>query len=343
MARRRTGSRLQYREDRGVYYLYYTDAQGRSRQRSTGTSDFQLAQVWRAEFEGPQPVSLSDGLITDLLSAYAQHAKESVADPQRIGYALTPLIEFCQGLYAHQIDESFCRRYRKWRQEGVSDKTARPISDGTVRRELTTLRAAVNLGRHGDKARFWLPAEPDPRPEWLKEEEAAALLWAARQSKKARRHLQLFIVLGLGTGQRKSAILGLKWSQIDVDQRRIDFRRVGVNATNKRRPIVPISPKLAGHLRRARRRATSDYVFEWGGEGMMDIKRSFAVAVKAAGLSHRDITPHTLRHTVATWMMQRGVAPFSAAGFLGMTVATLLKVYGHWHPDYQRDAVEVLS
>jgi integrase len=44
------------------------------------------------------------------------------------------------------------------------------------------------------------------------------------------------------------------------------------------------------------------------------------------------MTPHVLRHTAATWPMQAGTDP--SAGFLGMTVETLMEHYGHHHPDY---------
>jgi hypothetical protein len=39
--------------------------------------------------------------------------------------------------------------------------------------------------------------------------------------------------------------------------------------------------------------------------------------------------------------MQKGVDPWKAAGHLGMSVETLLRVYGHHHPDYQKEAAEV--
>jgi Phage integrase family len=55
--------------------------------------------------------------------------------------------------------------------------------------------------------------------------------------------------------------------------------------------------------------------------------------VKDAGLGP-DVTPHVLRHTAATWLMQAGTDPWEAAGFLGMTVETLIGRYGHHHPDY---------
>jgi hypothetical protein len=38
--------------------------------------------------------------------------------------------------------------------------------------------------------------------------------------------------------------------------------------------------------------------------------------------------------------MQAGTDPWQAAGFLSMSVETLLHVYGHHHPDYQRQAAE---
>ena len=48
--------------------------------------------------------------------------------------------------------------------------------------------------------------------------------------------------------------------------------------------------------------------------------------------------PHVVRHTAATWLMQAGVDTFEAAGYLGMSVETLLKVYGHHHPAFQEKA-----
>jgi integrase len=51
------------------------------------------------------------------------------------------------------------------------------------------------------------------------------------------------------------------------------------------------------------------------------------------------VTPHTFRHTWATWAAQRGVPLFEIAGMLGDTMKTVEKNYAHHHPDHLRGAV----
>ena len=38
--------------------------------------------------------------------------------------------------------------------------------------------------------------------------------------------------------------------------------------------------------------------------------------------------------------MQTGHRLWQAAGFLSISVETILRIYGHHHPDYQREAAE---
>jgi len=64
--------------------------------------------------------------------------------------------------------------------------------------------------------------------------------------------------------------------------------------------------------------------------------------VKLAGLWGK-VTPHTLRHTAATWLMQRGVPIWQAAGYLGMSAQMIERTYGHHHPDYLRAAAAAIT
>ena len=77
--------------------------------------------------------------------------------------------------------------------------------------------------------------------------------------------------------------------------------------------------------------AVKDHFVEWAGQPVRSVKTAFNSAVRLAGLPG-DVTPHTLRHTAATWLMQAGVDKWEADGFLGMSVEMLDRVYGHHHP-----------
>jgi integrase len=96
---------------------------------------------------------------------------------------------------------------------------------------------------------------------------------------------------------------------------------------------------LLAHMRRWKRLGVSQRaVVEWNGKPVQSVRKGFQAAVRAAGLD-ASVTPHVLRHTCATWLMQQGVNLWDAAGFLGMTVQQLEQAYGHHHPDYQEEAV----
>jgi integrase len=84
---------------------------------------------------------------------------------------------------------------------------------------------------------------------------------------------------------------------------------------------------------------------EWHGKPVSSVKTAFRTSVRLAQLSIGDgnITPHTLRHTAATWLIQNGAPMWDAAGFLGMSEKTLRDVYGHHHPEHLRSAASAIS
>jgi integrase len=360
MPRRNQGARLRFIEKRQCYYIVWTDS-GRSRERSTGTADRASAEQALADFfhensrknsasTGSAPKAPDQVLVTDILDDYAREHGPSTAAPRRIGYAIRSLVAYWQGKTVSQVTRNSCREYG----------TQRARAPGTVRRELSVLSAAVHHsnreGRLAYTVSVFLPERVEGRERWLTRAEARKLYHAAlRVARKYPRWwwLPLYVLISLYTGQRKGAVLSLRWPQIDLVKALVNFATPGTRRTNKRRALQPIAMKLLRRLRVAHAHAAlqaraelgeahpTGYVIHENGVGLNDAKNALAAACKLAGLA--DVTPHTLRHTCCTWLMQEGVPIWEAAGFVGMSQATMEKVYGHHHPDFMTNAVRALN
>ena len=204
-----------------------------------------------------------------------------------------------------------------------------------------------------------LPEKPKAREQWLTRSQAAQLLWAGWRARQVMRdnvtlratgkHLARFILVGLYTGTRHAAICGAAMQPaigrgyVDLKHGVFYRRAMGAKETKKAQPPVRLHNRLLAHLRRWERLGIANQaVVEWNGQAVRSVRKSFASAVKAAGLDP-SITPHVLRHTAATWMMQNGADLWDAAGFLGMTAEMLQRVYGHHHPKHNDGAVAAIG
>ena len=89
-------------------------------------------------------------------------------------------------------------------------------------------------------------------------------------------------------------------------------------------------------MRYASERATSDHVIAYDGLPVRSIKRSFTTSCRIAGLEA--VSPHTLRHTAITWLVQHEVPLWEVAGFVGTSTETIERVYAHHSPDFLQRA-----
>lgn len=284
-----------------------------------------LAQKHQPE-RGPSP------LIADMLLAYTREHVPHTRSAASAAYHIASLDDWWGDRRLSDVTPDNCRAYAVGRKAYGA------------RRDLEVLRAAIN---HWHKHHGPLPAVPTvilpekaaPRERWLNRSEAARLLWAARHTP----HLARFILLGLYTGSRSGVILGVKWDQIDLEKALM--RRVALGKAQdkrKRAPVVRLGKRILTHLRRWRRLDDPrvGYLCHYNGARVQKMRRSWRAARERAGLDAA-VTPHVLRHTRATWLMQAGIDVWEASGHLGMTPETLQNVYGKHHPDYQKRAAEV--
>ncbi len=313
------------------------------RRISTGQTSRAAAEAFLNDYirDQAQPAR-SDVTIALILDRYlATRRDKAVPGLARLEWAHKPLRRFWGERPPEAVTEAECLSYARRRAKDASGPHAKPAGLATIRTELQALRAALRWAADAGRLIAAAPAVPlPPRPpareRWLEREEAARLVAACRAP-----HVRLFVLLALHTGARKGAILDLTWDRVDLDRGLIDLRTPGRTQTRKRRVPVPINATLAEALRIAKVAAVSEWVIEYSGGRVADVKHGFARAAAAAGLAQT--TPHTLRHTAATWMVQSGVPLWDVAGMLGNTVAMVEEVYGHHSSSHLRRAADALG
>jgi integrase len=279
-----------------------------------------------------RPQASATPLVDDVLTVYGTEHGPHTARPGNVAHTIANLLRFWSGKRVAEITARACRNY-------AADRPA-----VAARRDLETLRAAVNYWHkhYGPLAAVpsvVLPDKPEGRERWLTRSEAARLLWSARRVP----HLARFILLGLYTGSRSGVLLGLEWSWVNLAAGTMRRRAPGrAESKTKRTPRVRLGSRILAHLRRWRRLddAKVKRVVHYQSQPVGKLRRSWDTARERAKLDDT-VTPHTLRHTRATWMMQAAVSPWEAAGSLGMSARMLEVTYGHHHPDWQKEAAEV--
>ncbi|MFI9548457.1 tyrosine recombinase XerC [Streptomyces sp. NPDC052016] len=169
-------------------------------------------------------------------------------------------------------------------------------------------------------------------------------------------------VLAVSMGLRRGEILGLRWSDVDLDHRVLrvskQVQRVGgelyedTTKSGRARP-VPLPLICLAALRWHRMRQTeaarrkgvelspSAYVFTTRNGRPIDpqnVNRSFLRITAAAGL--RRIRLHDARHGCATLLTAAGVAPRVVMEILGHSqISITMDVYTHVTSDTQREAI----
>ncbi len=307
---------------RDAWAVVWRDHRGTQR-RSLRTADRAEAERRLADFKAQ--IARPNATVADAVASYMQTRPE--AKRKTLEYRFKATLPFFGHYRPDQVNEALTRQW-------IATQTGK--ATGSLRSELNYLIAALNHA----KATGWdipLPRPGKPRERVLSPAEVKALLKASRHSA---RHIRLFIVLALGTGARKSAILQLTWNRVDLARNRIDLR-TGSESATKRRAVLPMNRRLRRYLRIVHRTRTCNHVIEYGSKPILDVKTGLTAAFKRAGI--KGASAHTLRHTAATIMVGKGVPLQDVAAFLGDTVATVERVYAKWQPDFLNAAAKALE
>lgn len=208
-----------------------------------------------------------------------------------------------------------------------------------------------------------LPRQSQSEKQTLTPEQARLLLQKIREHR-----LEGLLTLALATGMREGELLGLRWSDVDLDNGRLRISRTLTYMTGhgfvegepktvrgKRNIILPqfvVETMRRHRLSQLEKRLAAgnawvdrDLVFpDEDGDFMVPVTllRRFRRLLKEVGLPR--IRFHDLRHSAATLLLGMGVPAKVVQELLGhSTISITMDVYSHVLPSMQRDAMEKMG
>lgn len=305
--------------------------------QSTGCRDEEAARQffdrWVVDNATPKVVTISH-----CIKLYRSHKEPTVRSRHTLVNSTNQVLKRLGNLPATTFTQGDINQY-------AAVRCSQGIKPDTVIRELGTLRQAIKMAQSHriipPQPLFTMPVKAGPpRERHLTKLQAKAFLAECDTP-----HLKLFVLVALATGHRKQAILELKWAPEAEGDGWVDLKRgmihFGQGHGNKRRGVVPVHGACLDALKSAWEARDCRYVISWNKQRVTDIKGAFNKAADRAGFPW--LTPHVLRHTVATWMIEAGVDSEEVARFIGATKAIVDKVYGHHSPEYLKGASNALT
>ena len=226
----------------------------------------------------------------------------------------------------------------------VSDLRRRDLADSTVARKIASVRGlhrflvTEGLRQTDPTALVDSPRRPDPFPKALTIDEAIALVEAPGAGNAAARRDRALLEFLYGTGARVSETVGVDLRDLDLDDK---VARVTGKGSKQR--LVPMGTKtveaiwqwLPDRLSLISRKSAGDPLFvnlrgrRLSRQAVFDIVKKHAAT---ADIEPRRVSPHVLRHSAATHMVEAGADLRTVQEMLGHATITTTQVYTRVSP-----------
>jgi len=223
-------------------------------------------------------------------------------------------------------------------------RTDDEMENKTINIELQTLRAMFNL------AKTWGYTKENPTdgvkkmkitnhitPRFLSDEECKKLLETCNEWE-----YPIFYTF-LNTGMRKSELLNLEWSDVDLDRKKLKIQTKDDWSPKTDEREIPINEGLLNTLKRLNKKGP--YVFhDSKGHKFENNRLRKRLMSLTKRCSFSDVTKlHTLRHTFASHLVMKGVDLPTVSKLMGHADIETTMIYAHLADKHIDKAVEKLE
>lgn len=358
---------LSQRPNSPAWCITWFDTDSRqTRRSSTGETDFERATIELAKYfvanTGIKDERPEDIYVSFVLDRYYERHANKLASHETAKAAIAKWKEFWQEDVVSDLTIQKQEAFIAWLECRPTTRGSRneTLSRGSIARTINVGRAAFSWSyeRHELKTvPFIMRYQDDARRERILSIDEMATLFNAAAELEHQWRLMLLLV---ATAARPTAVLDITTTggQIDLENKRINLLPPGKQQQKKkRRPVIPIAVTLLPWLRqwlkpealmyRSTRKSIIrlSHVITYAGNRIATARQSFDAIKQRAGITDPSVTAYTVRHTMATWLVQQRVPEWDREVFLGHKPpgsATTAK-YVHLNPEYLKPAADAID
>ena len=324
------------KEPSGIYHLYYNAANGKRTKISTQSSrkshaiSFMRSFNVQAKFQSEESISEISAKVCGILQR-----THSVKTIKSLKSASNQFIIAIGDIKASSVEskhmEFFLSSKKKATQWSMLKyyRAINSIYNHAIRLELLNENPFKKV----------IPPRPAPVPPlYMSVDDIQNIFKIMNPS------FRRLCTFALVTGMRMGELLNLKWEHIDLANKRVLVQNTRTFYTkNKRNRVIPLSDIAISVLAEIHERR--EYVFMT--ELNLRWTENYATHMFKRCVLNAKLNPryhfHTLRHTFASWLVQKGVNIYEVKELLGHSNITTTQIYAHLEPETLHNTVNKIS
>lgn len=328
----------------GYYYVYFNDIFTNRRRSITTKSKLKSDAIkflskFEKDVKGKIEQKVEKITLQEFYNKFARYSATRHTYKTSKNYKTTfnLLIEHFGNILITDLSPAKLQNYINYR--------IRSSSTYSARRDLINLSSAFNKAVE-DNYLLDNPCKnirrikiPERQPNFFSHQEYEKLL-----SVIDNKLFKFLVEMALNTGLRQMELLTLEWSQVNFADKIITLNNHNYITKGKKVRSIPLTQRAMGLLSVLEFECKGKHVFSTDEKPLTQdyVSKTFKKYVKKAEVNQQ-LNFHSLRHTFASWLVQKGVSIYQVSKLLGHADIKTTQIYSHVRAEDLRQSIEVLN